>query len=119
VNRRNAAHYLPPSIEAIQEAYSKGNISIIPGGAIPNEVKMVIHNYYKPGDTVILRFDQSQKQLKAISIATWIDKPDDAMNLNIAFDRLPDGTNHVESSATEGVRKHLTINSTNSDYRRL
>jgi hypothetical protein len=114
-----AAHYVPPNMEAIQDAYSKGNISITPGGEIPGEIKIVIHNYYKPGDTVTLRFDKDQKQLKAISIATWIDKPDDAMNLNIAFDRLPDGTNHVASTSIEGIRKQLTITTTNSDYRRI
>jgi hypothetical protein len=46
-------------------------------------------------------------------------EPDDAMNLNLAFDRLPDGTNHVASTSIEGIRKHLTINTTNSDYRRI
>jgi hypothetical protein len=114
-----AAHYVPPNMESIQDAYAKGNISITPGGEIPGEIKLVIHNYYKPGDTVTLRFNKDEKQLKSISIETWIDKPDDAMNLKLAFDRLPDGTNHVASTSIEGVRKQLTINTTNSDYRRI
>lgn len=114
-----ASHYVPPDKEAIQEAYSKGNIAIIPGGDVPSEVKLVIRNYYKSGDTTTLRFDKSQKQLQAISIASWMDKPGDAMNLTVAFGRLPDGTNHVASTTIEGVSKQLTINTTNSDYRKL
>ena len=114
-----ASHYVPPDKEAIQEAYSKGNIAIIPGGDVPSEVKLVIRNYYKSGDTITLRFDKSQKQLQAISIASWMDKPGDAMNLTVAFGRLPDGTNHVASTTIEGVSKQLTINTTNSDYRKL
>ena len=41
------------------------------------------------------------------------------MNLTVAFGRLPDGTNHVASTTIEGVSKQLTINTTNSDYRKL
>ena len=59
------------------------------------------------------------KQLQAISIASWMDNPQDAMNLNVAFGRLPDGTNHVSTVTIEGVSKHLRVNTTNSDYRKM
>ncbi|MGC2767426.1 MAG: hypothetical protein WB607_18105 [Candidatus Acidiferrum sp.] len=113
------SHYVPPDKDAIQDAFAKGNISIIPGGPIPGEVKLVIHNYYKPGDTVTLRFDKNQKQLQAISVASWMDDPKDAMNLTVAFAKLPDGTSHVSSVTVEGVAKQLTVNTTNSDYQHL
>jgi hypothetical protein len=112
-------HYIPPDKDAIQDAYAKGNIAIIPGGNIPGEIKLVIHNYYKQGDTVSLRFDKNQKQLQAISVASWMDDPKDAMNLMVDFGRLPDGTNHVSNVTVEGVSKQLTVNTTNSDYRKL
>jgi hypothetical protein len=114
-----AQHYIPPDKDAIQEAYSKGNIAIIPGGNIPGEIKLVIHNYYKKGDTVTLRFYKDQKQLQAIAIASWMDDPKDGMNLTVDFGRLPDGTNHVSNVTVEGVSKQLTVNTTNSDYRKL
>jgi hypothetical protein len=114
-----AGHYIPPDKDAIQAAYSKGNIAIIPGGGAPGEVKLVIHNYYKPGDTVTLRFDKNQKQLQAISVASYMDDPKDVMNLTVAFGRLPDGTNHVSTVTVEGVSKQLTVNTTNSDYKKL
>jgi hypothetical protein len=114
-----AQHYVPPDKEAIQEAYAKGNIAIVPGGEIPGEVKLVIHNYYKSNDTVTMRFDKNQKQLQVISIVSWMDNPEDRMNLNVAFDRLPDGTNHVSSVTIEGVSKQLAVNTTNSDYRKM
>jgi hypothetical protein len=114
-----AQHYIPPDKDAIQEAYSKGNIAIIPGGNIPGEIKLVIHNYYKKGDTVTLRFYKDQKQLQAIAIASWMDDPKDGMNLTVDFGRLPDATNHVSNVTVEGVSKQLTVNTTNSDYRKL
>lgn len=114
-----AQRYVPPDKDALEAAYSKGNIAIIPGGSVPGEIKLVIHDYYKPGDTVTLRFDKNVKQLQAISIASWMDNPQDAMNLNVAFDRLPDGTSHVSTVTIDGVSKQLTVNTANSDYRKM
>jgi hypothetical protein len=114
-----AGHYIPPDKDAIQAAYTKGDIALIPGGGAPGEVKLVIHNYYKPGDTVTLNFDKNQKQLQAISVASYMDDPKDVMNLTVAFGRLPDGTNHVSTTTVEGVSKQLTVNTTNSDYKKL
>src|SRR5215469_13672247 len=112
------SHYVPPNKEAIQEAMSKGNISLDPGGD-SGQVKLVIHNYYKQGDSMTLRFDKNQKQLAAISIASYMDNPQDAMNLNVAFGKLPDGTNHVSNVTIEGVSKQLTVNTANSDYQKM
>jgi hypothetical protein len=114
-----AGHYLPPNKEAIQAAFEKGNISLVPSDATPGEVKLVIKDYYKPGDSVTMRFDKNQKQLMGISIATWMDDPKDAMNLSVGFGRLPDGTNHIATTTIEGVSKQLTVNTTNSDYRKM
>jgi hypothetical protein len=112
-------HYVPPDKDVIQDAYAKGNIAITPGGDVPGEIKLVIHNYYKQGDTVTLRFDKNQKQLQAISVASYMDDPKDAMNLTVNFGRLEDGTNHVSGVTVEGVSKQLTVNTANSDYRKL
>ncbi|HUN62861.1 MAG TPA: hypothetical protein VMU53_12760 [Candidatus Sulfotelmatobacter sp.] len=114
-----AQHYLPPDKDDIQAAYAKGNIEIIPGGSVPDQVKLVIHNYYKQGDSVTMTFDKSKKQLQAISIATYMDDPKDAMNLTVTFDRLPDGTNHLASTTIDGVSKQLKVTTTNSDYQHL
>ena len=112
-----AKHYVPPDKDDIQAAFSRGDISLTPGGdAI---VKLVIHNYYKPGDSVTLTIDKAQKQLQSIAIATYMDDPKDAMNLTVGFGRLPDGTNHVATMTIEGVAKQLTVNTTNSNYQKL
>jgi hypothetical protein len=112
-------HYIPPDKDAIQDAYAKGNISIVPGGGVPGLIKIVIHNYYKPGDSVTLNFNKDQKRLSSISVASWMDNPQDAMNLNVSFDRLPDGTNHVSNVSIEGVSKQLTVKTSNSDYKKM
>ena len=114
-----AQHYLPPDKDDIQAAYAKGNIELVPGGSVPDQVKLVIHNYYKQGDTVTMTFDKAKKQLQAISIASYMDDPKDAMNLTVTFDRLPDGTNHLASTTIDGVSKQLKVITTNSNYQHL
>jgi hypothetical protein len=114
-----AQQYLPPDKDAIQAAYAKGNVSVTPSDAAPGEVKIVIVNYVKPGDSMNLLFDKEQKQIRSIKIASYMDNPSDAMNLAVQFDRLPDGTSHASTAKIEGVSKQLTINTQNSDYRKL
>jgi len=114
-----AQHYVPPDKDDIQAAYAKGNIELIPGGSVPGQVKLVMHNYYKQGDSVTLTIDKANKQLQSIAIASYMSDPKDAMNLTVTFARLPDGTNHVASSTIDGVSKQLKVNTTNSDYQHL
>jgi hypothetical protein len=45
-----AERYVPPDKYAIQDAYSKGNISIEPNAGTPDRVKLTIKNYVKPND---------------------------------------------------------------------
>jgi hypothetical protein len=45
-----AERYVPPDKNAIQDAYSKGNISIEPNAGTPDRVKLNIKNYVKPND---------------------------------------------------------------------
>jgi hypothetical protein len=114
-----AQQYLPPDKDAIQAAYAKGNVSVTPSDAVPGEIKIVIVNYAKTGDSMTLLFDKEQKQIRSIKIASYMDNPSDAMNLSVQFDRLPDGTSHASTAKIEGVSKQLTINTQNSDYRKL
>jgi hypothetical protein len=114
-----AQQYVPPDRDLIQTAYQQGNIAIIPGGEVPGQIKLVIKNYLKPGDSLTLFFDKQHKQLARLEVASYMDDPKDAMNLAVEFNRLPDGTNHVASVVVDGVRKQLNVAIQNSNYQRL
>jgi len=114
-----AQQYVPPDKEMIQQCYASGNISIIPGGGLPSEIKLVFHNYVKPQDSMTLIFDKAQKQLLSLQIASYMDDPKDAVNLTVEFGRLPDGTNHVTNVIMDGVSKQLNIATQNSNYQHL
>jgi len=83
-----AERYIPPDKDAIQDAYSKGNISIEPISDAPNRVKLVIQNYIKPHDSMTLVIDKAEKRLTSISIVTYLDDPSDIMKLTVQFGRL-------------------------------
>ena len=110
-----AQEYVPPDKDLIQAAYAKGNISMNPG---PGGMKLVIHNYVKPDDSMTLTINKDEKQLESIKIASYMDGPSDGMNLTVRFDRLPDATNHVSSSTVEGVSKQLTVATQNANYQK-
>ena len=114
-----AQQYIPPDKDMIQQAYAQGNISIIPGGGLPSEIKLVFHNYVKPQDSMTLIFDKAQKQLLSLQIASYMDDPKDAMTLTVEFNRLPDGTNHVSNVTMNGVSKQLNLATQNSNYQHL
>jgi len=114
-----AQQYVPPDKEMIQQAYALGNISIIPGGGLPSEIKLVFHNFVKPQDSMTLIFDKAQKQLLSLQIASYMDDPKDAMTLTVEFNRLPDGTSHVSNVIMNGVSKQLNIATQNASYQHL
>jgi hypothetical protein len=114
-----AERYIPPDKDAIQEAYSKGNISITPSAGAPDQVKLVIRNYVKAGDSMTLLVDKSKKTLLSIQIATYLDDPTDAVNLTVQFASLPDSTRHVSAATIEGTSKQLKVATQNSNYQKL
>ena len=112
-----AQKYMPPDKDAIQGAYLKGNVSFTPGAG--DETKIVIKDYVKPGDSMTILFNKTQKQISSISVASYMDDPTDAMNLTVQFSSLPDGTSHVSSATINGVSKQLSIATSNSNYRKI
>ena len=114
-----AQQYVPPDKDKLQQAYQQGNVTLGPAAGDPNDVQIVIKNYVKPQDSMTLLFDKSKKQLLSLKVASYMDDPKDAMNLTVQFDRLPDGTNHVSSTAIDGVSKQLNVATQNSNYQHL
>jgi len=113
------SRYLPPDKDLIQDAYSKGNVSVTPDAAGANVVKLTIKDYVKPGDSLNLTFDKAQKQLTGIGVSTYLDSPSDAINLAVAFGKLADGTNHVSTTSFESTSRNLMVKTLNSDYSKL
>jgi hypothetical protein len=109
-----ARQYTTPDPGKLQAALQAGNISLVPGDG--GEVKLVIKNYIKPGDSVTLVFNRQQKAIQSIQVASYLDDPSDAVTIAAQFAKLPDGTNHVAGTQINGVSKQLTVVTQNSSY---
>jgi len=66
-----------------------------------------------------LVMDRAQKDLVSLSIATYMDDPKDAVNVNVQFSRIPGGPNHVSTQTINGASKQLTVAVENMNYQRL
>jgi len=107
--------YLPPDKDMLEQAYQKGNIMVGPQPGTPGQYRVVISNYVKQGDKMTLVMDGAQKSIVNLLIATYLDDPKDAVNVNAAFSPIPGGPNHVSSETINGVSKHLTVSVQNSN----
>ena len=110
-----AKQYTQPDPERLQAALQAGNISLVPGGG-EGEIKLVIKNYVKTGDSLTLVFNRQQKGIQSVQVASYLDSPSDAVTIAAQFAKLPDGTNHVASTQINGVSKQLTVMTQNSNY---
>src|SRR5271163_927198 len=76
--------YTPPDPQLLQQAYQKGNVSLQMGGAA-GTVSLVIKNYLKPGDSMTLVFNEAQKAMQSVQVASYLSDPSDAVTMSIQF----------------------------------
>ena len=107
--------YSQPDPQALQQAYQQGNISMQPNGAA-GTVSLIIKSYLKPNDSVTLVFNQQQKAIQSIQVASYLTDPSDAVTIAVQFAKLADGTNHVATNQVNGVSKQLGVLIQNSAY---
>lgn len=110
-----AQSYAQPDPGKLQQLYSQGNVSVKSGGA-PGMVALVVSNYVKQGDAVTLSFNQAQKSLVGINIATYNSDPSDVVTITVQFAKLPDGTNHVSNATVNGQSMNMVVQQQNMNY---
>ncbi len=96
-------------------AKQAGNISIVPGSGTVN---LVIKNYVKQGDSMTMTVSEKTHSPVSVQVNSYLNDPKDAVTINAQFAQLPDGTNHVATTAIDGVSKQLTVNDVNSNYQK-
>jgi hypothetical protein len=110
--------YAQPDPQRLQQAYQQGNVTLGSAG-MPGELKLMITNYVKPNDSMVIIFNREQKAIQGLNISSYLDDPKDAVTISVQFSKLPDGTNHVSSMTVNGVSKHLTVQAQNSNYQKM
>ena len=109
--------YVPPNPAKIQAAKDAGKMAVqpIPAGGARIEFK----DYVKPKDLLAIEIDPSGTRLSTITVASYMDSPDDAVTLNVVFAALEDGTSYTSKTTLDAKAKNITVVVSNGGYKKL
>jgi hypothetical protein len=106
--------YLPFNRMKFKEVLLNGKIALEHDGTKRNVIVLI--NYAKQGDQLRLTLNSATMQIDRISVTTYFDEPKDAMNVDVHFAILPDGTVYPAVTSIEAPSKKLSIATVNSDF---
>jgi hypothetical protein len=110
-----ARAYTQPDPAKLQQAAQSGNLSLGKSGAA-GLTEITVTSYLKPGDSMTIVYDTGKKRMQTVEIHSYLDKPDNKVDVSASYDSLPDGTNHLSQATISGREKELTVALKNSDY---
>lgn len=113
-----AQRYTQQDPGKLQQLYEQGNVMLGSAG-VPGEVRIVIQNYLKQGDSVTIIFSKPQQAVQSMQISSYLSDPSDAVKITAQFARLPNGPNHAYDVLVNGVSKQLTVETQNSNYQHM
>ena len=109
--------YVPPSPEQIQKAKDAGNMRLQPPQQ--GKVRVEFPNFVQPSDLLAVDVDGKALLLTAISVATYLDKPEDAVTLGVRFGTLTDGTSYTAQTTLDAKAKNIRVVVENAGHRPL
>ena len=109
--------YVPPSPAQIQKAKDAGKMRVSP----PQQGKARIEfpDFLQPSDLLAIDLDATAARLAAISVATYLEKREDAVTMDVAFGALADGTSYAATTTLDAKAKNIRVVVTNSGHRPL
>jgi hypothetical protein len=109
--------YVPPDPTRIQAVKDAGKVSLdMPGAG--KGARVNLHDYAKPGDVLSVEVDPASNRLMGLTVATYLDDAKDAVTLDVRFSTLQDGTGYPATEVLLAKAKNLSVNVTNSGYRK-
>ncbi len=109
--------YIPPDPDRIQKVVNAGNMAvnmIAPG----QRVRLDFKNYLKSGDVLSVDIELTTNRLLGVAVSSYIEKPSDAVSLNVSMGVLPDGTIYTAHSTLNAAAKDVTVVVDNTGHRR-
>lgn len=109
--------YVPPSPELIQKAKDGGHVKAQP----PNQgrVRVELSEFVQPGDLLAIDVDAAASQLAGVSVKTYLDKPEEAVTLDVRYATLTDGTSYISQTTLNAAAKNITVVVQNSGHKPL
>jgi hypothetical protein len=109
--------YVPPDPARIQAVKDAGKVSVdLPGAG--HGVRVNLRDYGKPGDVLTVEVDPASNRVTGLTVATYLSDAKDTVTLNVSFLSLQDGTGYPATEVLVAQAKNLSVNVTNSGYRK-
>ena len=109
--------YVPPSPDLMQVVMNAGTASISQAG--PGAASLKFPGYVKKGDALTLTFDSTVKSLRQIAVDTWLDEPENAVNLKVTMQAMPAGVSYPGSIVFALPKRQLEVRITKSNYQKI
>ncbi len=109
--------YVPPSPELIQKAKDAGKLQVRPPQ--DGKVSAQFRDFVQPGDTMTIDVDAKALLLSAVNVATYLEKKEDAVTLDVRFGALADGTGYPAKVTLGAKAKNIVVVVENSGHRPL
>ena len=109
--------YVPPDPALIQAAKDKGKMSSQPGAA--GQTTLAFADYLLPGDRLGIGIDAKAARLSGLNVATYLDKPEDKVTLDVTMGALTDGTVYNQRVTFDAAAKNIKVVIENSGHRPL
>ncbi len=109
--------YVPPSAALIQKAKDEGKLQVAP--AQPGTVRAAFRDFVQAGDSMAIDVDVKALLLNALTVATYLDKAEDAVTLDVRFGTLADGTSYSAKTTFEAKAKNIQVVIENTGHRPL
>jgi len=109
--------YVPPDPAQIQKAKDAKNLSVAPQP--DGKVRLEFKDYILPKDMMSIDIDAKAALLSALRVATYLEKPEDTVTLDVRFGTLADGTSYTSQTTLEAKAKNIRVVVENSGHRPL
>jgi hypothetical protein len=110
--------YVPLDPARLQKCYDGGKVGvdvIEPG----KRARLNFRDYNKPGDVVGAEINLTNNTLLALTVKSYLEKPEDAISLDARFAKLNDGTTYADAITLNAPGKEIKVTLDNSGYRKM
>jgi hypothetical protein len=109
--------YVPPDAAIIQKAKDAGRMQVQPVQA--GTVRAEFKDFVQPADAMGIDVDVKALLLSAVTVATYLDKKEEAVTLDVRFGTLADGTGYAARTTLDAKAKNIRVVLENSGHRPL
>jgi hypothetical protein len=109
--------YVPPAPDMMQVVMNAGTASLAQAG--PGLAALKFPGYAKKGDALTLTFESAMKSLRQIEVNTWLDEPENAVNLKVTMQSTPDGLSYPGNIVFSLPKRQIEVRIAKSNFQKI